>query len=382
MLTAETIDHIVRFQGDDVPVVSLYLEVPVDPGERGALRSRLNSLLQDVRRAAEDGGLDRPARQSLRRDAERIEEAAARELWRPPALAVFSCSGRCFFEEVPLPRRLRDRVVIDATPWVRPMLALLEELRRYCVAVLDASQAQIWELYQGELVAARRVRRPRLRDRNYGGWYGLEEHRVRNRADELARAHYRSLAAELEALFARDRFDLLMLGGHHEELEHFMGFLPRALAERLAGTFAVDPRTVTQDEVRRRADELAEAYEREEERKLVAEVLAAAQGGGRATAGLEPCLWAGTVAAVRLLLVHEGASVPGAVCDHCRLLAVDAGPCALCGRETRAAPDVIDELVESVIDDGGAIEHVRAETPLADLLVAASLRFPLPPPPS
>jgi peptide chain release factor subunit 1 len=51
----------------------------------------------------------------------------------------------------------------------------------------------------------------------------------------------------------------------------------------------------------------------------------------------------------------------------------------LCGRPTRHAADVIDELVEAVIDAGGSIEHVQAETALQEHAVAASLRFPLPP---
>jgi peptide chain release factor subunit 1 len=42
---------------------------------------------------------------------------------------------------------------------------------------------------------------------------------------------------------------------------------------------------------------------------------------------------------------------------------------------------VIDELVEAVIDEGGSIQHVRAETELAQRLTAAGLRFALPPGP-
>jgi peptide chain release factor subunit 1 len=39
---------------------------------------------------------------------------------------------------------------------------------------------------------------------------------------------------------------------------------------------------------------------------------------------------------------------------------------------------VIDELTEAVIDEGGSIHHVRAETELAEELVACALRFELP----
>jgi peptide chain release factor subunit 1 len=40
---------------------------------------------------------------------------------------------------------------------------------------------------------------------------------------------------------------------------------------------------------------------------------------------------------------------------------------------------VLDELVERVIDDGGAVRHIGVETPLREHVVGALLRFPLPP---
>jgi peptide chain release factor subunit 1 len=42
---------------------------------------------------------------------------------------------------------------------------------------------------------------------------------------------------------------------------------------------------------------------------------------------------------------------------------------------------VLDELVQVVIDEGASVEHVSAHTALKEHVVAASLRFPLPPQP-
>ena len=53
--------------------------------------------------------------------------------------------------------------------------------------------------------------------------------------------------------------------------------------------------------------------------------------------------------------------------------------CPLCGEPSRKTVDVIDELMEAVIDEGGSIEHVLADTELKEHLVGASLRFLLPP---
>jgi peptide chain release factor subunit 1 len=84
---------------------------------------------------------------------------------------------------------------------------------------------------------------------------------------------------------------------------------------------------------------------------------------------------------VKTLLVQEGASAPGVVCDESRWLGLSGESCPVCGRQTRRTPDVIDELVEAVIDDSGSIHHVPADAGLGKRLVAASLRFQLPPAP-
>jgi peptide chain release factor subunit 1 len=113
----------------------------------------------------------------------------------------------------------------------------------------------------------------------------------------------------------------------------------------------------------------------------VAEVLEKQAAGGLAAVGLEPCLWAGSVSAIGRLLVHDEATAPGVVCEQSGWLGETSDTCPICGEPTRKSEDVIDELAQAVIDAGGTVEHVFADTPLTEHLVAADLRFPLPPRP-
>jgi peptide chain release factor subunit 1 len=147
----------------------------------------------------------------------------------------------------------------------------------------------------------------------------------------------------------------------------------------VAGTFSVDPTTAPLAEIRSSASSILERYEREEELRLVSEVFEKAAMGQPAALGLESCLQAAPVAAIKTLLVLQGAIAPGVVCDESRWLAASGDICPVCGNPTRRTPDVIDELVAVVIDEGGSARHVEADTKLSEYLVAAELRFPLPP---
>jgi peptide chain release factor subunit 1 len=350
MITTETINRIVRFTGNGLPVVSLYVRVPTDLSSRGAMvRSQVDSRLHEIRPMAKDH--------------------AQQQSWPPGTVALFSCSGRGFFEQVQLPRGIRDRVIVDETPWVRSMLAVPDEYHRCGVAVVHRDSARMWEFYLDEWGEAGTLR------------LSADPGRNDHKADELTKRHFRQVVTMLEELLQTHGCELLTIGGPQPELPRFLDFLPSDLRGRVAGTFTVDEATFTVGDVEQRASAVVDRYERSEEQRLVAEAVDTAAAGGLATVGLPPCLWAGSVAAVSQLMVQDEAVTPGVICDHDRWLALDGQTCPLCERPVRQVPDIIDELVEVVIDEGGSIKHVGADTVLKEHLVAASLRFPLPPQP-
>lgn len=381
MITAETIDRVTQFDGGKLPVVSVYVGLDLQPQERRSVSTRASSLLHNIRPMAKDHSLDREVRLSVRGDVERIGTELMQERPKPGAVAVFSCSGKDFYEEIELPRRVRDRIMVDATPWVRPLLAVLDEYHRTCILILDKEMSRTWELYQEELNETSEVLDRALRKPDYAGWHGLEEYRVRNKEEELAKKHFRKVATVLDDFYRAGRFDLLAIGGHDHEVPVFQEFLPQRLRGSVAGTFTIDPQTTTIGDIRASAEAVVDQYERNEDRNGVAEVFEKAAARGNAVVGLERSLWAGSVAAIQRLLIQEDATAPGVVCDESGWLAESGDTCIICGRPTRKTDDVIDELAQAVIDNGGTVEHVIADTPLRDYLAAADLRYPLPPKP-
>lgn len=380
MITQEQVDRILRLGGNGLPLVSLY--IPVEPGRPGrrTYRARLAGLLDRIRPLADDQSLAHAVRLSLRDDIAKIEKALGEEPHQPGAVAVFSCTGNGIYEEVRLPRGTRERVVVDADPYVRPMLALLDEYYRTCAVVVDKGTAQIWEYHLDQVRELEAIRDRTLRKPDYAA--GLDEDRVRNKADELSKRHYRRLVGELKRLFHGGGFDLLAVGGHPYEVPAFIDFLPRDLRERLVGRFTVDRETATPADMRDKVRALVTDRAHQERERLVGEILESAATKHHASIGLGDTLWAGSIAAVKTLAVDADAVAPGVVCDRDGLLARTGEQCPLCGDPLREVPDVIDELVETVIDDGGEVRHIDVDTDLSTHLTAALLRFELPPHPT
>jgi peptide chain release factor subunit 1 len=140
MITEEEVRRILGLRGDGIPILSLYAQVPPGPPGSRELRSRVDSLVSEIRPLTSDESVDRNARLSVRADIERIEEFVAEQRnWRPGTLALFCCSARDIFEEVELPRAVRDRIVLDSTPCAgHPNL-----LRKVSMMSLTCSAASI-----------------------------------------------------------------------------------------------------------------------------------------------------------------------------------------------------------------------------------------------
>ena len=295
------------------------------------------SLLDQVRPLAKDHGLEHRSRLSVRADIERIRAALDSRRWPPGAVAIFSCSGRELYEEVPLRRRVREQVVVDATPFARPMLTVLSEYRRACVLVINKASARVWEVDSDEMREVTKFKDPVLRKPDYAA--NLAEDRVRNKEEELVKRHFRRAVKLLEDLQQTDGYDIVIIGGHDYEVPEFIQILPNELRNRVAGTFSVDPATAPLAEIGSTARSMLERYEREEEQRLVSEVLEKAATGRPAALGLESCLQAAPVAAIKTLLVPQGAIAPGVVCDESRWLAASGDICPVCGNPTRRTPD-------------------------------------------
>jgi peptide chain release factor subunit 1 len=379
----DVVDRLLRFRSTDALVLSVYVSVPADPGQLRGVDARFHSLLDPLHELADSRELSHTQRESLRADIARALEVAPRaRTAEGRAIAIFASHQAGLYEEVVLPRAVRDRAVVDATPYVRPLLAVLDEDHRACVVVVDREHAWVYEFHGGELEEVDRVPGRAFRKPNFAGWYGLEEHRVRNRAKEQSHRHFRKTAAVVDEVVRRTNPELLVVGGHQETVAAFLRYLTHDLQARLAGTFVIDPSTLSAAAVREHAQQVVSAYERNEETRLVATALERVAAHGFAAAGLEWCLLAVDEQAVQLLLVNDDEQAPGRACSNCGWLGLEGEECPVCAHPTSKVPDVIDEMAAAVIDAGGRVEHVYADTELSRHVVAALLRFPVPQPDS
>jgi peptide chain release factor subunit 1 len=368
-------DGVTKLLGMHTPgasVVSVYLSVPLDPAARRGIPAHLDELLASAQHGPGDGEAIARARRS---EFPAIREAVTVHSpeWLGHTVAIFASNDLGVLETIPLRSPAAERAVIGSRPYVRPLLAELRRSPSYTAVVVDRRHAWLYRVSGEGIEPLTNIEGTTVGSRRFGGWHGFQAYRNEQRARKLAREHYAATVAALESAITAGDCGPIAVGGHDAETAGFSSALPASLRDRVAGTFVIDPHTMTPARVRRLADDVLARWEDTREARLAARITAQPTDA-MAAIGLPACLDAANQHAVQVLVVPDDEVRPGFACARCGGLAAAGGSCSVCGGPTSEVADVIEELAVKVTGDGGTVEPVREPRVLTD--VAARRRFP------
>lgn len=377
-------------------VVSCYQKL--EPGDRAGEKYRIK-LKNRLRRAGERLdilGFTHADRELVKRQLDRIEAWFADSAGLPGSrgAAVFAAQG--WFKAVPLPYVLKSRVVVDRTPVVGELVALVESGTRLLAVVADRRSARFFDVglegvteldglvapdatrparFHGERggLAGSRGAGGGARARPGGGTPGVGEYRFHNRIREERHRHLAFVAETVSAHLRARPFDGLVVGGVGVDADALLPHLAPALRGKVLGVLHLAPRKVSAPEVRARALELLSGAAEESAAAAVREL--AAQGeAGLATTGVEPTLQALAHGQVRTLIVDADAVVAGYRWSATGRLAETAGG----GRgegEPLPIADLLDDAIEDALRQRARVAVVRGADAKRFDRLAAVLRF-------
>jgi hypothetical protein len=371
MVSYADVDKLRSMHAPGPAVLSAYLPVPLDPAELRGLAAKAGDLMADASAAGPGDGSGAGVSDADRQAMLGALAAHGRE-WLGQTVAFFACGELGLLEVLPLRCVLPERAVMATRPHILPLLAALQRCPDCRVAIADREHAWVLAVSGNrvETVARRVDRGPR--SRGFGGWYGLETHRVQQRIIQLVRHHYRDTAAVLERAAESGEHVPLVIGGHQDSIAGLLQALPAAAREAFAGSFIVDPHTLTPAKARELAAPIVDGWVRRRERDLAEEILDATPGR-LAAIGLPASVAAVNEGAVAHLLVSDEGMIPGFACGRCGALSACRDQCPDWGTAARAVPDLLEEMVQRSLDDDGQVTVIRD----APFTVAAKLRFPV-----
>lgn len=369
IIAADEIRRLASFRGEDAPVTSCYLDVD---GRRYLRRQDLEhevSVLLRGARARANGHA------SVVKDLNRIEEFVKGDLDRSKTrgLAIFSCAAHDLWRVFPLPVPVQNRVVINSTPAVSQLEAVLEESEALAVLLVDKQRARLFVFELGVL-----VERSELFDelpRDYDTRGERDQGDVAPHVDALRHQHLRHAADVAWQISQEVGFSHLAIGAPEPLARELETLLHPYLRERLCGRVHV-PVLASLDEIRDAAVELELRVERRREAAIVQRLREAVASGRRGAAGLSAVLDALADRRVERLLVSQGYQAPGWRCASCGRLAAVGRRCARCNTDMEPVDDVVEEAVEEALSQSCRVEICVGNADL-DVLgrIGALLRY-------
>jgi hypothetical protein len=371
MISRAEVDKLLEVRAAGPTLLSLYVQVPADPAGLRGLPAHVGELFA---LAARDGPGVPAAVRVRAADARAVLGLLASRArdWAGRTVAIFACAELGLAEAIPLPCRVQERAVLAVRPHVRPLLLAIQRCPAYRVVVVNRRRAWLFSIEGTEVSTTVLPPAEGMRGHGFGGWHGLQAHRVSERIIHLARHHYHDTAALLERAVQAGGAEPVIIGGHQDTIPQFLGVLPAGLRDQFAGCFIADPHTLTPAKVRARADRVIRDWRDLQDQRTTAEFVRQPPDGRTAT-GLGACLAAAGQHAIQLLLIPADSLVPGYACRRCGALSSTGDGCSHGVCEAVAVPDLIEELAVATLADGGQVETL----PDPPGGVAARVRHPL-----
>jgi peptide subunit release factor 1 (eRF1) len=313
-LSPSRLRQLAEVQPEQGRVLSVYMDL--DPSEFGtppARASQISSLVTEARHLIDElDDLDHDELKALRADLEAVEDALSQ-----PGIAeggargaaVFACGPAGLLETVRVPQPLAQKVVVDRTPYVEPLLSAKED-GRWLVLLANRRSARFFLGTPADLEESDRVEDNVHSQHSQGGW---SQPRYQRAIEEDVRDHLSHVAAvAFDRLKAR-AFEHLLIGAPQETVGELEGHLHPYLKERLAGHVRLDVENASVEDVRRATAERVEELEGKREAEALERVRQGIGSGGRAAAGRDEVMSVLEQARVETLLLADGVEANDAV---------------------------------------------------------------------
>ncbi len=262
-------------------------------------------------------------------------------------IAIFASSSHDFFVSVPLPIQINNLLVVDSSPYIRPLTRILDEWESFTLVLMNSNQAKIFSVELGQADQEKRVSSDIMGRHKKGGWSQARFQRIRKGA---IHDFFTEVSEKLDDLAENQ----IVLAGPGVAKTQFKETLPVHLQEKIVDVIDVD----MDDEPESIKQSLGIISEKEElkGRDMVQQLRAEVLKDGLAVYGFDDTLKAAQNGQIDVLLVQKDFKVKGCLCEHCQIL--KSGPikdCPVCGGPTTEA-DVIEEIIEFAERTGARVE--------------------------
>jgi peptide chain release factor subunit 1 len=373
MFNKEELREIAKMRGDGAVFVSLYLNVNPMTTVKDNFAIHVKSMIKQTA-----DKLDKAVLKKVQGDFDKIESYVLtdKKIFKK-GLAILSCQKQKLWKEFHLSVPFRNEIIVDTTPYIKPLLDILDNYRRYAILLVGKESARIFLVHLGEIEEYTEVHTEDIPGKHKkGGWFALSEKSYERHIDYHVELHLKDVLRKMDAFLSGEHVDRIILGGSEEAVAKVKGMLPQALSERVIGTFQAEMFAKSK-EILGKADPILNAYERNKEAETVDELLTKAMKNENAVIGIENVLNALQEGRIMKLIMLKDFKQAGLACSKCESLTIqDIASCPYCKGKMEKAQYIVDLLAQKAVQQGAIVDVLSDNRKLAEAgKIGALLRF-------
>jgi rubrerythrin len=375
MIDRESLRNLASTRSADGAIVSAFFSTSrLDDWRQTAptfLNSESNARLREY-------GLGKDARRRVQDDVARIQEVLRYDVGsQTEGLAVFADAENGRFEQFELPFRLINRVVVQPTAYVRPLVHALSLLEPFVLVRVSRDDGMIYSVDDWHLTRTEEHAGPYLKstDRETGD-VPIKEYYAAARQETLVDQHFKDMATALDRVVDDLGAAHVVLAGQHDIVSNFRKALSARSAAKVVAETALDHNASDSRLIEGAREALAGARHAAME-ELAVRITDGMGAGGRGVGGFDDTFAALRRSQVRTLLVDRHYRPPGWICPACEHVTLaPTESCPVCGEGMTPAADAVGEAVRLAVLNGAFVE-VAEDIPALDALggIGGLLRY-------
>ncbi|HPD60917.1 MAG TPA: hypothetical protein PKV48_04050, partial [Thermodesulfobacteriota bacterium] len=245
IITIKDIRKLLEIDPAGTLVTSFYLNVDPRHISLSKYKTLTRNLLREKQQLLEKEGWTKELLNKVKEDFKRIEDVVNNRFelkGKVRGLVIIADAARDFFQVYRVAQPVKSQVVVDPDPYIRPLIAILDEYHRLMLVLLDQHEARLLEVYMGEILEHETYYSGVRGKVKEGGWYGLEERRIERSIKNKIIRHYQRVADAILEHFRMEHFEYLFIGIKAEDYSLFFPLLHSYLQPRVKGRLDLNPK--------------------------------------------------------------------------------------------------------------------------------------------
>ncbi|GAB6182711.1 baeRF10 domain-containing protein [Thermodesulfovibrio hydrogeniphilus] len=355
MFERKDLQALEKFNSENTPVVSVFLNVSPDARKRSAYISKFKNLVK----AIPEGKLA-----NVKEDIEKIEKflQSERESFKK-FLVLYSCVKKGLWQRYDLNiDSLKEELIIENTPYTTPLFDLLDNYQKYGILLVDKRTARVFLVFLGDIEEYGMVHHEDVPGKHKkGGWFALAEKRYERHIDYHVKMHLKDVLEKFGDFLKDREIRRLIVAGPDEALSELMSMLPDNIKQKIIGRAYIE-KDASKEEVLEKVAPIIDEYEKSKENLTVSELITKASKNDKAVLGIDDVLKYLREKRVMKLVIPKEHVIEGVICPECGFATNQQIDCCMeCGGCVMKSYNLIERATEMALEQSALIEVVKDE---------------------